>query len=337
MSYSQAGSTTPLRGPAPLEADDSLDSDVDSAIECDLLSDSASIASSILQYRHENGRTYHAYKDGKYILPNDIPEQDRLDLQHHLFLLTFDNQLYLSPAGRDGHALHNVLDAGTGTGIWANDLADEFPSAAIFGVDLSPIQSPFVPPNVRFQIDDLEEPWTFTTKFDFIYSRMMTAALADWPRFFQQAYDSLAPGGWVELADIYSLQCDDGSLKKDSALRKWVDLLLEGARLLGRPFDGADKYREQLVAQGFTNVHEVIFKWPQNKWPKDRKYKEIGVWTLENVGSAMEALSSAVYTRALGWSKEDMDTLIAQARAEMRDTSIHAYWPIYVVYGQKPK
>ncbi|KAK3349680.1 hypothetical protein B0T25DRAFT_457248, partial [Lasiosphaeria hispida] len=51
----------------------------------------------------------------------------------------------------------------------------------------------------------------------------------------------------------------------------------------------------------------------------------------------MEAISSAVYTRALGWSKEDIDDLFAQARAEMRDTSIHAYWPIFVVYGQKPQ
>jgi len=319
---------TPLQDSQPLEPDDSSDNDFDSAIECDVLSDRASITSSILQYRHENGRTYHAYKDGKYILPNDDMEQDRLDLQHHLFLLTFDNQLYLSPAGRDGHALHNVLDVGTGTGIWANDLADEFPSASVIGVDLSPIQSPYVPSNVTFQVYDIDEPWAFAFKFDFVYCRMMTGALANWPHFFQQAYNYLAPGGWIELADICSIRSDDESLKEDSALRKWVDLLLEGAKLMGRPFDGAEKYREQLEAQGFINVHEVVFKWPQNKWPKSRKYKEIGMFTLENIGSGIEAVSSAVYTRALGWSKEDMDDLFSQAQAEMRDTSIHAYWPM---------
>ena len=40
------------------------------------------------------------------------------DLQHHLFLLTLDDQLSLAPIGNN---LQNVLDVGTGTGIWALD------------------------------------------------------------------------------------------------------------------------------------------------------------------------------------------------------------------------
>jgi hypothetical protein len=35
----------------------------------------------------ENGRTWHGYKDGKYFLPNDADEQDRLDFQHALWRL----------------------------------------------------------------------------------------------------------------------------------------------------------------------------------------------------------------------------------------------------------
>lgn len=33
-----------------------------------------------------------------------------------------------------------MLDLGTGTGIWAIDFADEYPSANVIGTDLSPIQ-----------------------------------------------------------------------------------------------------------------------------------------------------------------------------------------------------
>jgi len=271
----------PPQDAAPLDPDDNLrDNDADSGIGSETASDRVSISSSILQYRHENGRRYHGFKDGKYVLPNDDLEQDRLDLQHYLFLLTFDNQLYLCPAGRgsDGHALHNVLDLGTGTGIWANDFADEFPNSAVLGVDLSPIQSPFVPPNVRFEIMDIEEPWNFGgIQFDFIYSRMMTATVADWPSCFQQAYNHLTPGGWVELCDIGAIRCDDGTLKESSAIRRWLNPLLEGARSMGRPFNEAYKYREQLKAQGFVNVHELVFRWPQNGWPRNRKYKQIGM------------------------------------------------------------
>lgn len=39
-----------------------------------------SLASSVLHYQYENGRRYHAYKEGEYLLPNDEREQERLDL-----------------------------------------------------------------------------------------------------------------------------------------------------------------------------------------------------------------------------------------------------------------
>jgi hypothetical protein len=40
------------------------------------------------------------------------------DLQHHLFRLTMEEKLYLSPIKGD---VQNVLDIGTGTGVWAID------------------------------------------------------------------------------------------------------------------------------------------------------------------------------------------------------------------------
>jgi hypothetical protein len=48
-------------------------------------------------------------------------EQDRLDLQHHLFLLTFDGKLCLAPIEEMKGGIHNVIDIATGTGIWAID------------------------------------------------------------------------------------------------------------------------------------------------------------------------------------------------------------------------
>lgn len=45
---------------ATLEAED--DADANSAVGDDVASSTASVASSILKYRTENGRTYHAYK-----------------------------------------------------------------------------------------------------------------------------------------------------------------------------------------------------------------------------------------------------------------------------------
>jgi hypothetical protein len=46
-----------------------------------------------------------------------------------------------------------------------------------------------VRPNVTFEVDDIEERWTFSQKFDFIHSRMMTVSIADWPKFFVHAFE----------------------------------------------------------------------------------------------------------------------------------------------------
>ena len=53
------------------------------------------------------------------------------DLQHNLFLLTFDNKLGLSPPNLPEFKTGRVLDLGTGTGIWAIDYADEHPETEV--------------------------------------------------------------------------------------------------------------------------------------------------------------------------------------------------------------
>src|SRR5580692_8644625 len=92
-------------------------------------------------------------------------EQDRLDLQHHLFLLTLDGRLHLAPIENLSGGIHNVLDIATGTGIWAIEFAAQYPSASVIGTDLSPIQPAFVPPNCRFEVDDAEDPWLYSHQF----------------------------------------------------------------------------------------------------------------------------------------------------------------------------
>lgn len=69
-------------------------------------------------------------------MPNDESELDRLDLSHQMFKITMGDKLYLAPIGKPG----KILDIGTGTGIWAIEMGDDFPDSEILGTDLSPTQ-----------------------------------------------------------------------------------------------------------------------------------------------------------------------------------------------------
>ncbi|KAK6208884.1 methyltransferase domain-containing protein [Colletotrichum tabaci] len=114
-----------------------LTDDDESALGSSNSSSTTSVTSSVLDYRLDNGRTYHAYKNGKYLIPNDERELDRLDLEHNMFLRTFGNRLGTAPPNEENSNVGRVLDAGTGTGIWAIDFGDEHPDAEAIGVDLS--------------------------------------------------------------------------------------------------------------------------------------------------------------------------------------------------------
>ncbi|KAK3368361.1 S-adenosyl-L-methionine-dependent methyltransferase [Podospora didyma] len=309
--------------------------DADSVIGEEPSSDSlTSLRSSILAYEEENGRTYHAMSAGKYFLPNDATEIDRLDLQHHIFRLTFDDQICLCPK-KDG--AKRVLDLGTGTGIWCIEYADEHHGAEVIGVDLSPVQPSFVPPNCSFEIDDLEKDWTWSKPFDFIFSRFMTGSFANNKEIVKKVYDQLEPGGWFEAQDMaVPFGCDDGTLTPDSHLSTWCERLMESMEAFGRPLTAAQNWKAYMEEAGFEDVVEKVYKWPTNAWPLDRKYKTLGEWVLYNMDQVLEPAIMAPGTRALGWTREEAIILAAMARKDLRNPRIHAYWPIHVVYGRKP-
>ncbi|KAH7123080.1 S-adenosyl-L-methionine-dependent methyltransferase [Dactylonectria macrodidyma] len=310
--------------------------DNDSSLGNDAASSTESISSSILNYRRENGRTYHRYKDGKYNLPNDDVENERLDFQHHQWLLTLGDGLGLAPPNKPNSGVKRVLDLGCGTGIWVVDFADEHPEAEVTGIDLSPIQPDFVPPNVRFIIDDIDEEWTYSAPFDYIHSRAMNFSVKNWNDYLQNIYDNLVPGGFVEVQEIdVMLTSDDGTLTEDHDLLKWCTLLNQASVMVGRPCESFENLKIAMTNVGFVDVSLNCFKWPINPWPKDKKHKEIGAWNKVNWEDALEALSMAPFTRIHGWSKEEVTVLLAKVRKDLVNPAVHAYTPVCSIYGRK--
>ncbi|MBE3048006.1 hypothetical protein IMZ48_36955 [Candidatus Bathyarchaeota archaeon] len=130
------------------------------------------------------------------------------------------------------------------------------------------------------------------------------------------------------------LSCDDDTFPEDSALYRWSVLMNEAFRGNGgRSLDTALQYERQLAEAGFVDIQVVREKWPSNRWPREKKYKQIGIWNQENMIAGLAGYSLALMTRpkeegGLGWAREAVEVLLAGVRKDMRDTNIHSYYPL---------
>lgn len=140
------------------------------------------------------------------------------------------------------------------------------------------------------------------------------------------------------------MACDDGTLPHDSYLAQWDRHFVAASEKLGASTKSATWHKQSLIDAGFQDVVQVEYKWPTNPWPLDAKHKEIGkepwlgtgesanpesgTWTLVNIEAGIQALSLMLFTNVLGWTASEVETFLVGVRKDLRNKSIHAYWPM---------
>ncbi|KAK3332960.1 S-adenosyl-L-methionine-dependent methyltransferase [Cercophora scortea] len=301
-------------------------------------SNSVSLTSSIYQHSYHHGRRYQTFRSGRYPMPSDQIEQDREDMKHIMMLELTEGEYFLAPI--DGGP-KKIIDLGTGTGVWAIDIADKYPNARVTGVDLSPIQPAWAPPNVSFYIDDIEDEWLNGRGFDLVHARHVTPFVRDIPALLRKAYDHMAPGGWIELQDLgHEAHCDDLSMPEnnedypvnhflDTSCEVWADAA-HGADLRVAPKLGC-----MLEEAGFVNVSCKTFKVPIGTWPKQPKLRTVGTYMQLAIDLAIPALCRAPGLTSQ-WTDEETAVYIAKCKQALEDDSVHSYMIFYFWQGQKP-
>lgn len=138
-------------------------------------------------------------------------------------------------------------------------------------------------------------------------------------------YNNLNPGCWIEVQEaILQFRCVDSSLD-GTALEKWNGYLRDGIRRLGRDVYAPVRCREYMLDAGFQNVSQKKFVVPANPWAKGRDEKLLGAMQMRSNLEGLGALTLWVFTKGLGWKREDVEVFFIDMRRELTDRRIHAY------------
>ncbi|KAK3360510.1 S-adenosyl-L-methionine-dependent methyltransferase [Lasiosphaeria hispida] len=299
----------------------------------------ASITSSIYEYRTINGRSYQSSKTTEYWAPTDEKHVGGFDIAHEFVILLMGGKLFAAPIGDNPK---KILDVGTGTGIWAIDMADGFPSASVIGTDISAVQPSWVPPNCSFQIDDAQLDWTFKkAAFDFIHIRELYGGIDDWQKLYRQAFDHLEPGGWLEALEIdIETRSENPKVANDEGhiFKTWCRLFWEAGDKTGRTFRIARDGRmgKYFKEAGFVDVVHRQWKVPIGGWPQDPTLKRVGQYNGLFIDRSLDGFAVFPVGEIMGWSRKEVDELVKNMRIAIADPKSLPYYNIHLVYGRKP-
>ncbi|KAM0242157.1 hypothetical protein ACHAP5_007395 [Fusarium lateritium] len=298
-----AETSTPVAPPAQNEmvpADDFEQDDTDSSLGSDTESSTASVSASILEYRRSQGRTYHSDKfTSNYFLPNDDQQVESMDL---------------------------------------TEFADRYPNTEVIGTDLSPCQPQWVPPNLRFEIDDaVVQPWAWKEDyFDLIHIRYLFGAIKDWNALFKEAYRCCAPGGWVQSAEAdVRFRSDDGSTELEPIFKTYQKLFEEGSKITGNPFFVHELQQKAFEEAGFTDIKTVDYKFPVGGWPKDPKLAGIGQFVKSTLENDLEGYTLMMWQDVCKWPQDEYQVALMSLRKAIRNPKVHSYMTVRYVYGRK--
>ncbi|CAG8530175.1 7180_t:CDS:2 [Cetraspora pellucida] len=157
-------------------------------------------------FKYKDDRKFLKKASMYYFLPIDELESDRMQLRHdvewHVWRTNFSSPIETTL--KLGGA--QILDVACGSGLWALEMASDYPLSEFVGVDVAPIfPSDVMPPNVTFKQCDILERLPYSDcSFYYIHIKDLfqyfpLKIIRD--QIFPDLVRILKPGGWIEIQD----------------------------------------------------------------------------------------------------------------------------------------
>ncbi len=261
--------------------------------------------------------------ESSYVMPNDVQETNRLDFQHYLMRHVVQRN-YLAPLADP----KGILDVGCGTGRWAREVAEAFPRAKVFGLDLVDNvvrKGDTAPTNFRFVQGDIlkELPFPDMT-FDFVHQRFLHAAIPaqSWPYVVLELVRVARLGGWVELAESDLVAHNPGP-----AMQRFSRWTFELIRERGIDPQISTQIGSLLQRAGCVNVQMYKVNVPIGKWGG-----RIGAMSAADMQAFCLALKPSI-TRRFSVTSQLFDSEVAMVMREWEEN--HSYFSFYMAYAQR--
>jgi ubiquinone/menaquinone biosynthesis C-methylase UbiE len=287
---------------------------------------------------HSNNPTFHKTTSA-YSLPNDSKEHIRLEHQSSAINAMMGGKAIHSPLSKPA----KILEVGCGTGHMTSIIAERFPSAKIYGVDLSPIPSSIrpKPQNVEFiqgNILELEDERLQEGTSDYIFHRMLVAGITDWPGYIKKCFTLLKPCGYLEMQDL-AFPFHDINGKEISQDWDWFKIMREASLRRGVDLDCPLRFEPLMKAAGFVDIQGEEYKWPWSRedWDEYPESSEIRKYVYEDrLDKSMAVILGRIGDR-LGWSDDERKRYLGSLEDDLFYKSkkgTHQRFWVYV--GRKP-
>ncbi|KAH8777636.1 S-adenosyl-L-methionine-dependent methyltransferase [Diaporthe sp. PMI_573] len=284
-------------------------------------------------------------------------ESARLNIQHELSLLDQDGALlvsqfpssYQQQTGRDGNL--RVADAGTGTGIWAVQFAQQHPDIQVVGYDLGiPPPQPdglLQPSNVHFATQDLMAAWptggVAAGPFDLVHCRQVLLNVPDPAKVLRRLFENLRPGGIVEIREYWNPMVSERDDDDDAAgepedpskalsqaplLVEWHRGTVEAAAALGCDHGYAARLPGALRDAGFSEVTVTDRKVPLGGWgpdggrQQDERARRMDSLLCKMIEAGAPVMTKEMFVKGLGWTEERAASYAARVVDEFRRTDL---------------
>ncbi|KAI8388905.1 S-adenosyl-L-methionine-dependent methyltransferase [Radiomyces spectabilis] len=207
-----------------------------------------------------------------------------------------------------------IVDVGTGNGIWAWEMANEFPSCQVVGIDRrKPSEQISRCSNLSYIEASIFEPWPLAdNSVHFIFQRNMGQDIPKekWRFILTEMHRVLRSGGEIELLEPDLWHHNPGPVQQ--AFDKFFqDLCIE----MSINFTFTESLQQDIQEVGFQNVQQHSLDIPIGEWPQDPELKQFGFMNKEIRKSFLKN-RKPFYTSKWGFTSDKFDIVLQELMDE---------------------